>query len=207
MEREESLLRLLLLILPRLLGARELDGGLEELLRDKGGVKGRGHGLYDQLGGWGDAEGRVVIRAEGDGLFRNRGAAESGGEVVRAVEIEYAVNGAQRCLAGELHRDGYNAVADRNVGEAELTARILRREVAVDEEALVQLVRGGGVVAKGVDLGLREAILREPGENDGIRYLVVLRIVVACCRAIEAAFWFVNTRAISSWPAPRPSTL
>ena len=68
-----------------------------------------------------------IARAEADGLVRNRVVVEAGGEVTRTVEIETPDDGAQRRLALELHRDGDDAVADRDAGDAERTARILRR--------------------------------------------------------------------------------
>ena len=93
--------------------------------------------------------------------------------------MEHTVDGAQRRRADEPHRDGDDVVADRNGGEADPTARILDPEVAVEQVALVQLVRCGGVSAKGVDVGLREAVVRESVNLDGIHDLVALGIIEA----------------------------
>ena len=70
----------------RFVGDKGPDGGLEEPVRDMADVEGGGHGLRERNGEPVGVEGRIV-RAEVDRLVRNRGSAEAGGEIIRAVEI------------------------------------------------------------------------------------------------------------------------
>ena len=62
-----------------LVGDNGPDGGLEEPVRGIADVEGGGHGLRERNGEPVGIEGRIV-RAEVDGLVRNRGSVEAGGE-------------------------------------------------------------------------------------------------------------------------------
>ena len=138
-----------------------LDDGLEELGARAREVRG---------GGTVGRELRVFNRH----AFRERGRGRR--EISGALKLQRAVDAARNArVAGERNRDMDALRVNRDAGDRDRAAGASLRDVAVEQVALVQL----GVRAEGRDLGLREALGREPGHDGRILDRPAFRIVVA----------------------------